>query len=117
MIFYRPFIDDVFIIWRGDLESITSMVNLINEAPTPIKLTMTASPTEVDFLDVHIYKNQSKLAYTLYTKPTDRNTVLKADSFHLKPFKESLPLSQIMRVVPNNSDPVNTQKQIKEMWT
>ncbi|CAH2296283.1 Hypothetical predicted protein [Pelobates cultripes] len=78
---------------------------------------MTASPTEVNSLDVHIYKNQSELAYTLYTKATDRNTILKADSFHPKPLKESLPLSQFMRVVRNNYDPVNTPKQIKEMWT
>ncbi|CAH2327847.1 Hypothetical predicted protein, partial [Pelobates cultripes] len=85
-------------------------------APTPVKLTMTVSQDAVNFLDVHIFKKEMKLGYTLFTKTTDRNTLLQADSFHPRHLKESLPLSQFLRVKRNNSDPMRACLQTKETW-
>ncbi|CAH2219326.1 Hypothetical predicted protein, partial [Pelobates cultripes] len=73
------------------------MINEINTANKPVKLTMTANSEDVDFLDVHIYGQGHKLAYSLYTKPTDRNTLLYAENFHPTHLKSSLPYSQFLR--------------------
>ncbi|CAH2293731.1 Hypothetical predicted protein, partial [Pelobates cultripes] len=77
---------------------------------------MTTNDKQIDFLDVRLYKEDGKIAYTLFNKPTDRNTLLHAESHHPKHLINSLPQSQFMRVIRNNSNMANTQLQLQDMW-
>ena len=52
----------------------------------------------ISYLDLWIIKEGNQLYTDLYTKPTDRNTLLKADSYHPLHLKNSLPYSQLCRV-------------------
>ncbi|CAH2321319.1 Hypothetical predicted protein [Pelobates cultripes] len=116
ILMYARFIDDLFFIINRDLCTASDMVASINMASPNIELTMTASPTTVDFLDVRVSIEDNKIMYTLFTKPTDRNTLLHATSFHPNPLKTSLPYSQFLRVYRNNAEPERAQEQINTMW-
>ena len=52
----------------------------------------------ISYLDLWIIKEGDQLYTDLYTKPTDSNTLLKADSYHPLHLKNSLPFSQLCRV-------------------
>ncbi|CAH2285163.1 Hypothetical predicted protein, partial [Pelobates cultripes] len=116
ILFYRRFIDDIFIIWKNVGPTPDEMLNTINSLDTPVRLTMTTSDKQIDFLDVRLYREDDKIAYTLFSKPTDRNTLLHAKSHHPKHHIRSLPQSQFMRVIRNNSNIINTQLQLQIMW-
>ncbi|CAH2284771.1 Hypothetical predicted protein, partial [Pelobates cultripes] len=116
ILFYRRFINDIFIIWKNVGPTPNEMLNTINSLDTPVRLKMTTSDKQIDFLDVRLYQEEGRIAYTLFSKPTDSNTLLHAKSHHPKHLISSLPQSQFMRVIRNNSNAVNTQHQLQTVW-
>lgn len=56
------------------------------------------SADKVEFLDITVIKEGNSLTTDLYRKPTDRNTLLRRDSYHPTPLKKSLPISQFNRI-------------------
>ncbi|CAH2285995.1 Hypothetical predicted protein, partial [Pelobates cultripes] len=95
--FYRRFIDVIIMIWNGTPDSIRQMLETINQLDTPVQLTMTMDPYTADLLDIRLYKENNTIAYTLFSKPTDRNTLLHATSHHPRHLINSLPYSQFLR--------------------
>ncbi len=75
ILLYKRYIDDIF-----------------------VNFTMECDPVSISFLDVSVYICDGKLHTDLYRKPTDRNTILRGDSFHPRPLIKSLPISQFKRV-------------------
>lgn len=72
--------------------------NFLNNNVEHLSFTMEMSPNKMNFLDLWIIKGEEGLYTDLYTKQTDRNTLLKADSYHPLFLKNSLPYSQFCRV-------------------
>ncbi|CAH2248542.1 Hypothetical predicted protein [Pelobates cultripes] len=107
ILFYCRYINDILMIWKGTLESRQQMLEKINNLDTLAGLTMSVDIQTVDFLDVCLYKEDTKIAYTSFSKPTDRNTLLHANSYHPQHLKDSLPYSQILRVIRNYSNLAN----------
>ncbi|CAH2324816.1 Hypothetical predicted protein [Pelobates cultripes] len=116
ILFYRRFIDDIMIIWNNVGPTPNQMLEIINNLDTSVRLTMTTSEEQIDFLDVRVYKEDGKIAYTLFNKLTDRNTLLHAESHHPRHLINSLPQSQFMRVIRNNSNVANIKIQLQTMW-
>ncbi|CAH2301456.1 Hypothetical predicted protein [Pelobates cultripes] len=104
------------IIWNNVGPTPNQMLEIINNLDKPVRLTMTTSEEQIDFLDVRVYKENGKIAYTLFNKSTDRNTLLHAESHHPRPLINSLPQSQFMRVIRNNSNVANIKIQLQTMW-
>ena len=76
-IFLR-YIDDLFFIWKGTEEELKRFFEDINQVHPSIKFDYEISKTEINFLDLTIYKDsKGKLATKLYTKPTDRQAYLQ----------------------------------------
>ncbi|OCT55453.1 hypothetical protein XELAEV_18002018mg, partial [Xenopus laevis] len=117
LVFFRRYIDDMIMIWRGNETDFVEMVEELNNVDSPVKFTYSINPFKINFLDVEIMINGSKLDYTLYRKPTDNNVLLDYSSCHPSPMKRSLPISQFCRVLRNNSDPSASMQQISDMWT
>ncbi|CAH2251601.1 Hypothetical predicted protein [Pelobates cultripes] len=113
--FYRRYIDDIITIWNGTSDSTTQMLETINNLDTPVRLTMTDTQT-VDFLDIRLYKEDNTIAYTLFSKPTNRNTILHATSHHPRHLINSLPNSEFLWMIRNNSTINNTHIQLQQMW-
>lgn len=54
---------------------------------------------KIDFLDLTIMKtSDGHLHTTLFHKPTDRNTLLRAHSFHPPALKQNIPFAQFQRL-------------------
>ncbi|XP_063281808.1 uncharacterized protein LOC134566025 [Pelobates fuscus] len=112
---YLRYVDDIFMIWKGTTTTLEEMVENINSLPIPVTLTLSWHNTNIEFLDVSIFKEEDRLGFTLYRKVTDRNTLLSATSFHPQHIKDSLPISQFLRVLRFNSDPSKCEEQLHEV--
>ncbi|CAH2224334.1 Hypothetical predicted protein, partial [Pelobates cultripes] len=91
------------------------MMDDLNQINSPVRFSHCCDANKIEFLDVLIYRMHNSIGYTLYRKTSDRNTLLHATSFHPGALKRSLPISQFLRVLRNNSDPDNTKAQIMVM--
>ncbi|CAH2329819.1 Hypothetical predicted protein, partial [Pelobates cultripes] len=113
---YFRFIDDILILWNGTKEEALQFTLGLNTLPTPVKMTSHVDEKSVQFLDVEIMIIDEKLEFRLFTKPTDRNTILHFDSFHPRHLKTSLPSSQFLRVLRNNSLSQQCNLQLEAMY-
>lgn len=95
---WSRFIDDCFLIWTGNENQLNDFFDYVNSRMPSISFTMEKNKNTIHFLDVEITKKENKLNTTVYRKPTDKNTILSADSHHPLPLKKSLPVSQLHRL-------------------
>ena len=98
-IFYKRFIDDIFMVWNGTVEQLKQFIKNINTIHPTIKFDAKYSVDSIDFLDTHIYKTENgKLCTTLHIKPTDRHSYLHHKSYHPTAAKLSIVYSQSLRI-------------------
>ncbi|XP_041423550.1 uncharacterized protein LOC121395076 [Xenopus laevis] len=102
--FYRRYIDDIFFMWLGPIGELVEFVDNLNQLESPVKLKMSYSKEKENFLDVTVYKNEGKFQTCIYTKPTDRNTILHYNSHHPRHLLNSMPKSQMLRVARIDSE-------------
>ncbi|CAJ0959327.1 unnamed protein product [Ranitomeya imitator] len=95
---WRRYIDDIFLIWDGDLSEIESFHLYLNNVHPELGFTMDCSQTRMQFLDTCVYKIDGSLHTDLFIKHTDRNNLLHFSSEHPCRMVESLPWSQLLRV-------------------
>ena len=85
-------------IWTGTKQELLAFLENLNSEHKMIKF----EHNNISFLDTLIYKDKSKtLQTTLYRKPTDQQSCLRAHSDHPKSFKISIPYSQALRIKPS----------------
>ncbi|CAH2251580.1 Hypothetical predicted protein, partial [Pelobates cultripes] len=112
---FMRFIDDILLLWTGTIDEFELMMQELNHLPSSIRFTWQTSVSKINFLDLQISIHNNEFGYTLYSKETDRNTLLHASSFHPDRLKKSLPISQFIRVLRNNSNPDVVENQLQEM--
>ncbi|CAJ0928969.1 unnamed protein product [Ranitomeya imitator] len=79
---------------------------------------MTSSTDRVSFLDTLVFRDESGTLKTdLYTKPTDRNSLLHYHSLHPTATKKSIPRSQFKRVQRIVTDPILLKTRTEEMYS
>ncbi|CAB1337497.1 unnamed protein product [Coregonus sp. 'balchen'] len=71
--------------------------------------------SQISFLDVMVIKDKTSLSTDLYRKPTDRNNLLRGDSFLPLPLIKSLPTSQFSRIRRICSSDASYQKQTTDL--
>ena len=59
ILFWRRFIDDIFFIWRGSLESLMDFQHTANAHHNSIKFTFEFSQNSVNFLDCSLCLDES----------------------------------------------------------
>ncbi|CAN7951161.1 unnamed protein product [Ixodes pacificus] len=96
-IFYKRFIDDIFLIWTHTEEQLFIFIERFNRAHPNIKFTHEYSRTSINFLDVTLSVEGNKLQTRLYRKPTDSQKYLHYHSSHPRHCKNSIPYSQAHR--------------------
>uniref|UniRef100_A0A674E9P8 Reverse transcriptase domain-containing protein n=1 Tax=Salmo trutta TaxID=8032 RepID=A0A674E9P8_SALTR len=98
IIIWKRYIDDIFVLWRGDAELLQSFYAFLNSCSEHLRFTMQSDTRQISFLDLLILCEDNVLYTDLYRKPTDLNSLLRADSCHPLPLKNSLPYSQFCRI-------------------
>lgn len=109
---YLRYLDDIFIIWTHSEADFQEFFETLNSQSASIKLKATIHPSQIDFLDVTIFKgarfsNTSILDSKVYFKPTDTHELLHKASFHPKHTFAGIIKSQILRfhrICNNESD-------------
>ena len=91
-------IDDIFFIWTGSKEELTSKLDELNRKHDTNKFESKTSKTSIYFLDTDMYIKNKKLYTKIYRKQTDRQSFLHIDSEHPKSFKDSIPYIQAIRI-------------------
>ena len=98
ILFWKRFIDDIFLIFIGTTKQLQSMKDFMNNLHPTIKFTFEHSTQEISFLDMKIHIGADrKLSTTLYRKPTDCAALLHFHSNHSLKCKESIVFSQALR--------------------
>eukprot|EP00079_Xenopus_tropicalis_P035726 XP_017949497.1 PREDICTED: proto-oncogene tyrosine-protein kinase ROS [Xenopus tropicalis] len=111
------FFDNLFVLWTGTAAQFWSMIKDLNSLPTTIRFTAHFDTTTILFLDLELSVTGSKLTTMPYRKDTDRNIWLHFSSCHPPHTLQSIPYSQMVRMVRNNSDPLKLQHQLNELET
>ena len=115
VILWVRFTDDIFLIWKGDIDSLTIFIDHLNNAATSIKFTHEISANSVNFLDTTVLKDrQGNISTDVYQKPTDTQPYLHWTSAHPPHLKQSTPYSQALRLKRICSSTDALKKQIIE---
>lgn len=112
---WMRYIDDIFVIWHGDRESLDTFFAFLNQIHHSIKFSMEGGENTVHFLDTLITLEAGQLSVDLYVKPTDRNSFLQAQSYHPKSMIRNLPYSQFLRIRRIVSEPQQSDNRVEEM--
>ncbi|CAJ0947895.1 unnamed protein product, partial [Ranitomeya imitator] len=99
VIIWKRYIDDVFCIWRGSTETLHAFFEVLNTSWPGIGFTINYDLVRMNFLDTLVIKNpEGVLSTDLYSKSTDRNSLLHFGSLHPPSTKKSIPRAQFHRV-------------------
>ena len=112
---WKRYIDDILIIWQGDLEKTTDFLTWINSLDPYLKFTQHVSVNELPFLDLLITIREGKLETRTFFKPTDKNSLLKYESHHPKALRDNLPYGQFLRLRRNCSENAIYQTQSEDL--
>lgn len=129
---YKRFLDDIFGIWAGNLDSLYEFVKEINKINPCIKFTLEhSSPFRCDinaehdcwchttkfvpFLDTKLYIEDGKITTDLYRKETDRCMYLLPSSAHPAHIAENIPFSLCYRIVRICSKPELRDMRLAEL--
>ncbi|XP_059571208.1 uncharacterized protein LOC132244181 [Alligator mississippiensis] len=94
---YLRYINDIFIIWTENLQSLIEFHQKFSNPHLSIRLSLEYSSTSISFLDTMISIQKGKIQTTVYKKPTDQHTYLHRTSNHPKHTKKSVIYSQALR--------------------
>ena len=87
---YFRYIDDIFMIWTDEEDSLDDFLTHCHSQNKNIQLEQTISITSIPFLDVSVTLEGGKLTTDLYCKSTDKHQYLYHTSCHPKHTKTSL---------------------------
>lgn len=99
ILWYGRYIDDLFFIFNGTELQLNEFHQYLNASNPNIQLSLDYSKTLINFLDLQItVDDNGQLHTTIYRKPSDRNTILRADSFHPQTLISNIPVGQFQRL-------------------
>ncbi|CAJ0935698.1 unnamed protein product [Ranitomeya imitator] len=89
---WRRYIDDIFSIWDGPIDSLISFDKHLNNVWPEFKFTLHYNMDRISFLDTLVCKKDGgELSIDLFLKPTDRNSLLHYNSCHPPSIKNAIP--------------------------
>lgn len=103
---------------NGSTQQLQDFHEYLNDTNPNIKLSLEFSKTSINFLDLNIFvDSEGALHTTIYRKPTDRNTILRADSFHPSSLISNIPFGQFQRLRRICDTDMDFEAQSNEMYS
>ena len=101
ILFFKRFIDDIFLIWTGTVLEFEDFLTEINKLHKTIKFTASYDfeSRSTSFLDTVITIKNGLIITDLYRKPTDKVQYLLPTSCHPKHIFKNIPYSLALRLV------------------
>jgi hypothetical protein len=93
------FIDDVDMKWTESEENLDRFFDHANNVHPTIKLTHETSRNNISFLDTYTTCENGIMSTDIYNKPTDKHQYLSPQSCHPKHCTNSIPYSQVLRII------------------
>ncbi|XP_043943178.1 cat eye syndrome critical region protein 2 homolog [Protopterus annectens] len=94
---YNRFLDDIFIILKGEQEQADQLVDFFNVTSSFLKFTKNYQDNTINFLDVELSKSTEGYIAKIYRKSTYSNTFLHYTSAHPSHQKKSVVKGQLVR--------------------
>lgn len=99
---YLRYLDDIFMIWEHSTSDFDNMFQILNTAHPNITLKSNVQTTELEFLDVLVFKGRKfestgRFDTKVFFKPTDSHALLHKNSFHPKHTFAGIIKSQLIR--------------------
>ena len=120
ILFFGRFIDDIFLIWTGDQNTLDIFLNEINNIHPTLKFTSSSSATtpSIPFLDTLVSIKNNKISTDLYRKPTDRCQYLLPSSCHPQHITRNIPFSlayRLVRICSEKSTLITRLEELREL--
>jgi hypothetical protein len=90
----ETYADDIFVLWRGDAKQLQAFHVFLNSCSEYLRFAMQSDTHQTSFIELWILCEDNVLHTDLYMKPTDHNSLLRADSCRPLTLKNSLSYSQ-----------------------
>lgn len=103
------YIDDIFSIWKGDIESANTFVKRLNDNDYNLFFTEHISRHRFEFLDVDILIENQSVRTRLFRKSTAGNSIFNASSSHPHKLIYSIPYGELLCARHNCSTEKNYQ--------
>lgn len=95
---YKRYVDDTLILFDGTDDEITNLFNKFNNLHKNIKFTLEHEENNIiPFLDIKISKQNQKVTYSVYRKPTCTDTTIPHSSTHPTSHKKAAYRSMLYR--------------------
>ena len=83
IVFYGRYVDDTFMIYNGTCHQIDMLHNYLNSVNSNMKFTLEVEDDgRLNFLDLTVSRNENKVQFNIYRKPTATDIVIHATSHH-----------------------------------
>ena len=114
---YNRFLDDIFLLWKGNLNELTEFQQYINQIHPTIKFTIEHSNKSINFLDTTIYIDRKvrKFKSKVFTKPTNAKPLLHYTSYHSIHTKENIIYTQALRYRLLTTDNKTFKNELKDL--
>ncbi len=100
---WNRFIDDIFLIWKGDRQAFNGFLECLNSIDPSLKFTHHISQLNIPFLDLDIFAHNEKLGFRTYQKPLNRFLYIPHDSQHPFGAKKGFILGELIRYSRNST--------------
>ena len=103
VIYYKRYIDDLLLIFRGTQQELLSFTQRLHEINHMIKFTSEVSNTDINFLDLHIYFNYGNLEINTYFKSISKFTYIPPHSTHPSSMLKGMIIGELTRYYRTNT--------------
>jgi hypothetical protein len=104
VLFYRRYIDDLFLLWTGTHSELDAFRAYLNNLIPKIQFTMAVSTSSIEFLDLTLFKdNSSHLQWSTYFKPMSKFLYLTRNSCHPTHTIKGMIKGELLRYRRNSS--------------
>lgn len=111
IVWYGRYIDDIIIIWGGNMAAIPDYVSYLNHNAFGLIFTYAYHASNMSFLDIELYIEQNYIQSKTFRKTTACNSILHAGSCHPFHTKKSIPVGELLRSKRNCSTELQYQKE------